>query len=415
MKDILSRRNFLTLAAFAIGAVPILMALASAVAQPAGGEKKYAPGVSDAEIKIGQTMPYSGPLSAYGAIGRAELGYFKMINDQGGINGRKINLISLDDGYSPPKTVEQVRRLVEQDQVAFIFQSLGDVTNAAIQRYLNDRHIPQLFLADGSSKWDDPGHFPWTMAWQPSYRTEGHVDAKYILDHKPDAKIAVLVQDSLGGKDYVAGLEEGLGDKAKAMIVKLLTYQVTDPTIDSQIATLQASGADTFFDISVPKFAAQAIRKAYDINWKPLHLLTFVSSSVSVTLKPAGLDKSVGVLSVGFFKDPNDPQWNDDPAMKDWRGWMDQYYPEGDKSDGANIYAYLIAQTLVQVLKQCDNDLSRENIMRQAANLHDLELPMLLPGIRINTSPTDYRPVKQMQPIRFNGRNWDLFGNLITG
>jgi ABC-type branched-subunit amino acid transport system substrate-binding protein len=374
-----------------------------------------APGVTDTEIKIGQTMPYSGPLSAYGEVGRAELAYLKMINDQGGINGRRINLISLDDGYSPPKTVEQIRRLVEQDQVAFIFQSMGDVTNAAVQRYLNDRHIPQLFLADGSSKWADPQHFPWSMAWHPSVRTEGHVHARYILDHKPDAKIAVLVPDSLFGKDYVAGLEEGLAGKAETMIVKRLTYQVTDPTIDSQIASFQASGADTFFDIGLSKFAAQAIRKLSDIKWRPLHLLTFVSSSVSVTLKPAGLDKSVGLISVGFLKFPDDPQWDDDPGMKEFRAWMDRYYPEGDKGDADIVYAYSVAQTLVQVLKQCGNDLSRENIMHQAANLHDLELPLLLPGIRINTSPTDYRPIKQMRPMRFNGRNWDLFGELITG
>jgi branched-chain amino acid transport system substrate-binding protein len=378
-------------------------------------EQPNAPGISDTEIKIGQTMPYSGPISGYGTIGKAELAYFRMINDNGGVNGRKINLISRDDGYSPPKTVEQIRKLVEEDNVAFIFQSLGDVTNAAVQRYLNDRGIPQLFLADGSARWDDPQHFHWTMAWQPSYRTEGRIDAAYILRTKPDAKIGVLVQDSLGGKDYVAGLEEGLGDRAKTMIVDKLTYQVTDATIDSQIGLLQASGADTFFDISVPKFAAQAIRKLWDVNWRPLHVLTFVSTSVGGTLKPAGLDKSVGIVSVGILKDPTDPKWDGDPGMKEWRAWMDKYYPDGDRSDGANIYGYLIAQTLMQVLRQCGNNLSRENIMHEAANLHDLELPLLLPGIRISTSPTDYRPVKQMQPVRFNGRNWDLFGDLLAG
>jgi branched-chain amino acid transport system substrate-binding protein len=397
--------------------IMLLAAIGSAlpVAAQQREAQKNAPGVTDTEIKIGQTMPYSGPISGYSTIGKAELAYLKMINDQGGINGRKLNLLSRDDAYSPPKTVEQIRRLVEEDQVAFIFQSLGDVTNAAIQRYLNDRGIPQLFLADGSSKWDDPKHFPWTMAWQPSYRTEGHIDAAYVLKYKPDAKIGVLVQDSLGGKDYMAGLEEGLGDKAKTMIVKVLTYQVTDATIDSQIAELQASGADTFFNIAVPKFAAQAIRKLWDINWKPLHLLASVSVSVAGTLIPAGLDKSVGIVSTGYLKDPNDPRWNDDPGMKGWRAWMDKYYAEGDKIDVANNYGYLIAQTLVQVLKQCGSDLSRENIMRQAANLHNLELPLLLPGITINTSPTDYRPVKQMQPMRFNGHNWEMFGDLISG
>jgi branched-chain amino acid transport system substrate-binding protein len=373
------------------------------------------PGITGTEIKIGQTMAYSGPASGYGTMGRAELAYFKMINDNGGINGRKINLISRDDGYSPPKTVEQIRKLVEEENVAFIFQSLGDVTNAAVQRYLNDRGIPQLFIADGSSRWDDPQHFHWTMGWQPSFRAEGHIHAAYILRTKPDAKIAVLVQDSLGGTDYMSGLEEGLGDRAKTMIVKELTYQVTDATIDSQIGLLQASGADTFFNFSVPKFAAQAIRKLWDIDWKPMHLLTFVSTSVGGTLTPAGLDKSVGIVSVAFLKDPNDPQWDDDAGMKEWRAWMDKYYPDGDRSDFVNIYAYLLGQTLMQVLKQCGDDLSRANIMGQAANLHDLELPLLLPGIRINTSPTDYRPVKQMQPIRFNGHNWDLFGDLLAG
>ena len=380
-----------------------------------GAEPPNAPGITDTEIKIGQTMPYSGPISGYGTIGKAELAYFRMVNDNGGVNGRKINLISRDDGYSPPKTVEQIRELVEVENVAFIFQSLGDVTNAAVQRYLNDRGIPQLFLADGSARWDDPQHFHWTMAWQPSYRTEGRIDAAYILRTRPDAKIGVLVQDSLGGKDYVAGLEEGLGDRAKTMIVDKLTYQVTDATVNSQIGLLQASGADTFFDISVPKFAAQAIRKLWDINWKPLHVLTFVSTSVGGTLKPAGLDRSVGIVSVGILKDPTDPKWDGDAGMKEWRAWMDKYYPEGDRSDGANIYGYLIAQTLMQVLRQCGNNLSRENIMHEAANLHDLELPLLLPGIRISTSPTDYRPVKQMQPVCFNGRNWDLFGDLLAG
>jgi branched-chain amino acid transport system substrate-binding protein len=402
----------------------ILTLLAIGVGTPVFAEQRdtppnapatNAPGITDTEIKIGQTMPYSGPISAYGTIGRAELAYFKMINDGGGINGRKLNLISRDDGYSPPKTVEQIRKLVEEDQVAFIFQSLGDVTNAAVERYLNDRGIPQLFVADGSSKWDDPQHFPWTMSWQPSYRTEGHIDAAYILQIKPDAKIAVLVQDSLFGKEFVAGLEEGLGDRAKAMIVKQLTYQVTDSTIDSQIGLLQATGADTFFNITAPKFAAQAIRKLWDINWKPLQMLAFVSSSASMTLKPAGLDKSVGIVSVAIMRDPNDPQWDADEGTKEWRAWMGKYYPDGDRSDVANVYGYLISQTLVQVLRQCGDDLSRANIMRQAANLHDLELPMLLPGIRINTSPTDYRPVKQMQPIRFNGHNWELFGNPLAG
>jgi branched-chain amino acid transport system substrate-binding protein len=393
------------------------MALGALVATsgPTSAQKPATPGITDSEIKIGQTMPYSGPASAYGAIGKAELAYFKMLNEHGGINGRNINLISLDDGYNPPKTVEQIRRLVEVDQVAFIFQSLGDVTNVVVQKYLNDRKIPQLFLADGSSRWDDPQHFPWTMPWQPSYRTEGRIDAKFILQNKPNAKIGVLYQNSEGGLDYLKGLKEGLGDKAATMVVKEVSYEATDPTVDSQIVTLQGAGADTFFNITIPKFAAQAIRKAYDIGWRPLHVLDFVSSSVSVTLEPAGLEKSIGIYSVAILKDPANPQWQDDPAMIEWTNWMDKYNPQGDKRDGANVYAYLIAQTLAHVLKQCGDDLSRENIMRQAANLHNLSLPLLLPGITINTSPTDFRPVKQMQPMRFDGKRWELLGEAISG
>ncbi len=410
-----SRRRFISTTAVAAGGLAGIRPLRTLAAEHDSAGEKNAPGITDTEIKIGQTKPYSGPISAYGAIGRAQLAYFKRLNDHGGINGRKINLISLDDGYSPPKTVEQIRRLVEVDQVAFIFQSLGDSTNAAVERYLNQHRVPQLFLADGSSVWDDSQHFPWTMSWQPSYRTAAHIDARYILEHRPDAKIAIMVQDSLGGNDYLTGLEEGLGNKAKTMIVKVMNYQVTDATIDSQIAVLQASGADTFLDLAVPKFAAQAIRRIWDIGWRPLHMLAYVSSSVSVTLKPAGLEKCVGIMSTGFLKFPMDPQWQDDPAMKEFMDWRKEYYTEGEKDDADIVYAYLIAQTLEQVLKQCGNDLSRENIMRQAANLHDLELPLLLPGIRVNTSPTDYRPVKQMRPMRFNGRNWEMAGDLIAG
>jgi branched-chain amino acid transport system substrate-binding protein len=393
----------------------IVLGVAAVSANPAVAQKHYAPGVTDTEIKIGQTMPYSGPLSAYSAIGKTELAYFKMINEHGGINGRKINLLSLDDGYNPPKTVEQIRKLVEQDNVAFIFQSLGSVTNAVIQKYLNDHEIPQLFLADGTSRWDDPQHFPWTMPWQPSYRTEGHVDAAYILKNKPEAKIGVLYQNETGGKDYLQGLKEGLGNNTRAKIVAEVSYEITDPTIDTYIVTLQASGADTFFNITTPKFAAQAIRKTYDLGWRPLHFLDFVSSSVAATLEPAGLDKSAGIFSVNILKDPANPQWQDDPAMKEWTAFMDKYHPQGDKRDGANVYAYLVSQTLVQVLKQCGDDLTRENIMRQAASLHNLVLPLLLPGITINTSPTDYRPIKQMQPMRFDGKRWELLGELISG
>jgi len=385
------------------------------IAATGAAEQRPMPGVTDSEIRIGQTMPYSGPLSAYSTVGKLEQAYFKMINDQGGINGRRINLISLDDGYSPPKTVEQIRKLVEQDEVAFIFQSLGAVTNAVIQKYLNDRQIPQLFVADGSSRWDDPRHFPWTMPWQPSFRTEGRVDAAYILRNKPDARIGVLYQNETGGKDYLQGLKEGLGDSATARIVAEVSYEVTDPTMDSYIVQLQASGADTFFDVTTPKFAAQAIRKVDAIGWRPLHFLAFISSSVATTLEPAGLDKSIGLLSVNFLKDPASPQWQDDPAMREWAAMMDAYYPRGDKRDWVNVYATLVSQLLVQVLRQCGDDLTRDNVMRQAANLHDLRLPLLLPGITINTSPTDYRPIKQMQPMRFNGKRWEPIGDLISG
>jgi branched-chain amino acid transport system substrate-binding protein len=417
MNIMLRRRDILRIAAGAMAARALApLELDSAIAgERAGGGKRYALGVTDTEIKIGQTWPYSGPISSYAPTGRAEVAFFKMINDQGGINGRKVNLISVDDAYSPPKTVEQIRRLVERDQVAFIFQSLGDVTNAAIQRYLNDRHIPQLFVADGSSRWNDPRHFPWTMGWSPSFQTEAHIHAKYILQSKPGARIAVLVQDSLAGREYFTSLKEGLGERVKSMTVNVQTYQVTDATVDSQILLLAASGANVLLNFSVPKFAAQVIRKIYDIGWKPLHLMSYISSSVSEALKPAGLDKCVGIVSVAFLKFPDDPRWRDDPAMKAFYAWMDKYFPEGDRDDWALVYAYLVAQTLVQVLKQCGDDLSRENVMRQAANLHDVELPLLLPGIRINTSPSDYRPVKQMQPMRFNGRSWELFGDSISG
>jgi branched-chain amino acid transport system substrate-binding protein len=390
-----------------------LMSAALLLVFPAMAQKNYAPGVSDTEIKIGQTMPYSGPLSAFGTIGRAEAAYFAMINNQGGVNGRKINLISLDDGYSPPKAVEQIRRLVERDGVAFIFQSLGAATNLAFRKYLNDRGVPQLFIAAGSSGFDDPAHFHWTMSWQPNFHTEAIIYAKYILAQRPDAKIAVLYQNDDFGKDYVQGLRDGLGDRFAKMVVMTASYEATDPTVDSQIVQLQSSGADVLLDVTTPKFAAQAIRKTYAIGWKPLHIMTYVSSSIAAVLRPAGLEKSVGLISAAFLKDPNDPQWKNDPAVADWRAWMAKYYPTGDLSDPANVYAYLEAQTLVHVLKQCGDDLSRENIMQEAANIHQLALPLLLPGMTLNTSPTDYRPVKQMQLARFDGKTWVRFGELF--
>jgi branched-chain amino acid transport system substrate-binding protein len=381
---------------------------------PAVAQKQYGPGVTDKEITLGQTMPYSGPLSAYGTIGRAETAYFAMINDQGGVNGRKIKLISLDDGYSPPKTVEQTRRLVEEDNVLADFNPLGTPTNTAIQRYLNDHKVPQLFVATGATKWGDPKHFPWTMGWQPAYQTEGHIYAQYLLEHKPGAKIGILYQDDDYGKDYVKGLTDGLGADAKTMIIKAVSYETTDANVESQVITLQSEGADVFFNVATPKFAAQAIRKAHDIGWKPLELLNSVSSSVAATLKPAGLEASKGLITVYYLKDPTDSAWWHDAGYKDWLAWMDKYYPSGDKSDTNNAYAYSVAQTMVQVLKQCGDDLTRENVMKQAANLHHLALPMLLPGITVNTSPTDWYPVKQEQLARFDGTTWVRFGEVVA-
>ncbi len=378
----------------------------------ASAEKNYAPGVTDTEIKIGQTMPYSGPASAYSAIGKAETAYFKMINEQGGVNGRKIDLISLDDAYSPPKTVEQTRKLVEQDQVAFIWQALGTPTNTAIQKYLNERKIPQLFISTFASKFNDPKHFPWTMGGLGSYRTEGQIYAQYILQHYPKAKIGVLYQNDDYGKDYVQGLREGLGDKS-SMIIKEVSYEVSDPTVDSQIVDLQGSGADVFYDVSGPKFAAQAIRKAYDIGWKPVHFLNSVSSSVTAVLKPAGLDKSAGIISVIGFKDPSDPRWHNDPAYRDWLAWMEKYYPDGDKADLNIVYGYTQGQMLVQVLKQCGDNLSRANIMKEAANIHAFAPPMLLPGLTIDTSPTDFQPLKKVRMAKFNGETWEMFGDVM--
>ena len=384
------------------------------LAGPAMAQKKYGPGVTDTEIKLGQTMPYSGPASAYGTIGKAEAAYFKMINAEGGINGRKINLISLDDGYSPPKTVEQTRRLVEQEDVLIDFSPLGTPTNTSIQKYLNTKKVPQLFVATGATKWGNPKEFPWTMGWQPAYQTEGRIYAKYILEHMPKAKIAILYQNDDYGKDYVKGMKDGLGAKAATMIVKEASYETTDPSIDSQMITLQSSGANVFFNVTTPKFAAQAIRKAHEIGWKPVHFLNSVSNSVGAVLTPAGLDASTGLITVEYLKDPTDPKWQNDPGLKQWQAWMDKYYPEGDKKDAFNVFGYEEAQTMAQVLKQCGNDLTRENVMKQAASLHHLALPMLLPGITVNTSASDWYPVKQEQLAKFNGKTWELFGEVLA-
>ena len=374
-----------------------------------------APGVTDTEIKIGQTMPYSGPASAYGAIGRTDAAYFKMINDQGGVNGRKLNLISLDDGYSPPKTVEQTRRLVEQEGVAFIFGSLGTPTNAAIRSYLNDNKVPQLLIASGAAMFGDPQHYPWTMGGGLNYQTEAHIFGKHILASKPEAKIGVLYQNDSYGKDYLIGLRDGLGVDHAAMVVKEVSYEVTDPTVDSQVATLQGTGADTLIIAATPKAAAQAIRKAYDIGWTAVRYLNYPARSIAATLKPAGLDKSKGLISGAFGKDPTDPRWKDDSGYKQWATFGAKYLTSYDLIDANAVLGFHAAATLIQVLKQCGNDLSRQNIMRQAANLKDLELPMLLPGVKVNTSPDNFYPIRQMQLATFNGESWDLFGEVLTG
>jgi branched-chain amino acid transport system substrate-binding protein len=338
--------------------------------------------------------------------------FFKMINEQGGINGRKINSITLDDGYSPPRTVEMVRRLVEQDEVLMVVQPLGTPTNSAIHKYMNQRKVPQLFVATGATKWGDPEHFPWTMGWQPTYQAEGKIYAAYVLKNVPNAKVGILYQNDDYGKDYLKGFKDGLGDAAKKLIVSEQSYEVTDPTVDSQVVNLKNSGANVFFNITIPKFAAQAIKKAHDIGWKPLHLLNNVSASVGSVLKPAGFEASKDLITAQYLKDPTDPQWKNDQGFKDWLAFMKKHYPDGNVEDAFNVYGYTVAQTIVQTLKQCGNDLSRENVMRQAASLKNLELPMLLPGIKINTGPKDFYPIEQERLARFDGERWVLFGEI---
>jgi branched-chain amino acid transport system substrate-binding protein len=381
-------------------------------ASAALAQKKYDPGATDTEIKIGGIMPYSGPASAYGTIGKASAAYFKKINDEGGINGRKINFISVDDGYSPPKAVEMARRLVEQDQVLVVFNPLGTPSNSAIHKYMNAKKVPQLFVATGATKWNDAKNFPWTMGWQPNYQTEGAIYAKHILQTKPDAKIAVLYQNDDYGKDYLKGFEDGLGAKAN-MIVAKASYETSDPTVDSQIVQLQASGANVFFNITTPKFAAMAIRKAYDIGWKPVQYVNNVSASIAAVLAPAGLEKSVGVISTQYLKDASDKRWENDKGLKDWYAFMAKYYPDGNLKDNNNTFGYAVAQTLVQVLRQCGDNLTRENVMKQAANLKDLQLDILLPGIKINTSPTDFAPIQAEQLVRFDGKQYVPLGDVV--
>jgi branched-chain amino acid transport system substrate-binding protein len=388
--------------------LPVVLALGLA----AGPAAAQWPGVTPTDIKIGNTNPYSGPASAYGTIGKAIAAYVRKVNDEGGVHGRRITFLSYDDAYSPPKTVEMVRRLVEQDQVAFVFQTLGTPTNSAIHRYLNQMKVPHLFVATGATKWGDPKNFPWTMGWQPTYQTEGRIYAQYVLKHVREPRIGILYQNDDYGKDYLKGFKDGLGEAGRRLIVLEQTYEVTDPTVDSQIVNLKNSGANVFFNITIPKFAVQAIRKAHDIGWRPLHLLNNVSASVDVVLRPAGVEASRGLITALYLKDPTDPQWRDDPGMREWLAFMQKYYPEGNTKDAFNVYAYTVTQTLVAVLRQAGQDLSRENIMRQAANLRDLALPLLLPGIKINTSPTDFYPIEQEQLARFDGERWVLFGEV---
>ncbi|MGY3693975.1 ABC-type branched-subunit amino acid transport system substrate-binding protein [Bradyrhizobium sp. USDA 3240] len=389
-------------------ALAIALSVTSATAQ-----KKYDVGATDTEIKIGQTVPFSGPASAYAGIGKTQAAYLKMINDQGGINGRKLNLIQYDDAYSPPKAVEQVRKLVEGDEVLFTFQIIGTPSNAAVQKYLNARKVPQLLASTGASRFSDPQNAPWTIAFNPNYQSEGRIYAKYILANHPNAKIGIFYQNDDLGRDYITGLKSGLGDKAASMIVAEVSYELTDPTVDSQIVKLKAAGVDLLYNASTPKFAAQAIRKVADLDWHPVHILDINASPVSATLKPAGLDISKGIISTNYGKDPADPQWKDDPGVKAYFTFMDKYYPEGDKLNTVNTYGYSTAELLIQVLKQCGDDLTRENLMKQVTSLKKFVPSLALPGMSITTGPNDYRINKQMQMMKFNGERWELFGPII--
>jgi branched-chain amino acid transport system substrate-binding protein len=398
-----------------LGAFSAALAIVAAASTGALAQKKYDVGATDTEIKIGNIMPYSGPASAYGVIGSTEAAYFKKINAEGGINGRKINFISYDDGYSPPKTVEQARKLVESDEVLLIFNPLGTPPNSAIQKYMNSKKVPQLFVATGATKWNDPKEFPWTMGWQPNYQSESRIYAKYLLKEKPNAKIAVLYQNDDYGKDYLKGLRDGLGAKAATMIVAEESYETTEPSIDSHIVKLKSTGADVFFNVTTPKFAAQAIKKMTEIEWKPLHLLNNVSSSIGSVMKPAGFEASQNIISSAYLKDTSDPQWKNDPGMKAFDEFLTKYFPEGNRIDASVMYAYTVAQGLVHVLKACGDNLTRENVMKQAASIKDLELGGLLPGIKVNTSASDFAPISQLQLERFKGEKWDLFGDVISG
>ncbi|AWM03518.1 ABC transporter substrate-binding protein [Bradyrhizobium amphicarpaeae] len=396
-----------------VAALWTALALCTAMSSPALAQKKYDSGASDTEIKIGNIMPYSGPASAYAAIGKAEEAYFNKVNAEGGINGRKIKFISYDDAYSPPKTVEQARKLVESDGVLLIFGSLGTSTNSAIRKYMNEKKVPQLFVASGASKWNDPRQYPWTMGWQPSYASEARIYAKYIMKEKPDGKIGVLYQNDDFGKDYLKGLKDGLGPKA-SMIVLEEAYDTSEPAIDEHVVKLKASGADVFISITTPKFAAQAIKKAAEINWHPVHIVSNVSASVGGVIEPAGIEISQGLLSASYTKDGSDPQWNADDGMKKFYNFVAQYDPKANKLDAGVVFGYAAAQTMVKVLQMCGDDLTRENVMKQAASLKDFEPDTLLPGIRINTAADNFAPIEQLQMMRFKGRKWELFGDIIS-
>ncbi len=385
------------------------------IAGPAAAQKKYDPGATDTEIKVGNIMPYSGPASAYGTIGKVQAAYFRMINETGGINGRKINFISYDDGYSPPKTVEQARKLVESDEVLIVFNPLGTPPNSAIQKYLNTKKVPQLFVATGATKWNDPKDFPWTMGWQPNYQSETQIYAKYILKNHPNAKIGVLFQNDDYGKDYLKGFKDGLGSKGASLIVMEESYEVSEPTVDSHIVKLKSTGADVFFNITTPKFAAQAIKKNSEIGWKPLHFLNNVSASIGSVIKPAGFENAQAIISSNYLKDPTDAQWKTDKGMIAWNEFLDKYYPEANRADASVLFGYTVAQGLVHVLKASGDNLTRENVMKQAASIKDLELGGLLPGIKVNTSATDFAPISSVQLIRFQGETWERFGEILSG
>jgi branched-chain amino acid transport system substrate-binding protein len=388
--------------------------LATALAGTAEAEKKYDPGATDTEIKIGNIMPYSGPASSYATIGKTEAAYFNKVNSEGGINGRKVNFISYDDGYSPPKAVEQARKLVGSDEVLLIFNPLGTPTNSAIHKYMNAKKVPQLFVSTGAAKWNDPKNFPWTMGWQPNYQTEARIYAAYILKNYPGKTIGVLYQNDDFGKDYVIGLRDGLGDQAAKLILIEASYETTAPTVDSQVVQIKGANPDIFINITTPKFAAQAIKKIAELNWHPLHFLTNVSASIGGVMKPAGYENDQDIFSTAYLKDPNDPEWKNDPAMNEWRAFMTKWYPEGDQQDASTVFAYGVAKGLEQVLKQCGDDLTRENVMKQAANLN-FEIGVFLPGTRIKTSPTDFAPIEQLQMERFKGETWERFGPVMSG